>query len=142
MKYMLIAVLLISPVSISAEVYKCKQVGGKLSFSDRPCPKNADEEKIVVENKNGDWVDRLRQEKSSVIKIIDVQRKDGDVTIKYEFITKSGSNEFIRLAGNLSDMRVMLMRYIEPNENGPGRAEIKASNKPNPLFDKLNGAKN
>jgi hypothetical protein len=87
-------------------------------------------------------VSRLRNEKSSSIKITDVLRKDGDVSIKYEFKNKSDSNGFLRLAKNVSNMPVVLMKYLEPKESVLGRAEIKASNKTNPLFDKLKRAKN
>lgn len=79
---------------------------------------------------------RLRKEKSSNIKITDIRREDGDVIITYEFKTLSDSNDFLRLANDLSDIRVVLMKYIEPKNGEFGRGEIKASSKPNPLLDR------
>ena len=38
-------------------------------------------------------------------------------------------------------MPVALMKYIAPDSQNLGRAELKASNKPNPLFDELMKAK-
>jgi hypothetical protein len=142
MKYILLTLLFVSPFVVSAEIYKCEQVDGKLGFSDKPCLKGAAEERITVKVNKSDWVSRLRNEKSSSIKITDVLRKDGDVSIKYEFKNKSDSNGFLRLAKNVSNMPVVLMKYLEPKESVLGRAEIKASNKTNPLFDKLKRAKN
>ena len=140
MKHILPTLLLLFPFLVSSEIYKCKQPDEKLGFSDKPCTAGAAEETITLESKSVDWVSRLRSEKSSSIQIIDVLRKDGDVTIKYKFTTKSASNEFVRLANNVSNMPVVLMKYIKPKEGNLGRAEIKASNKPNPLFDKMKRA--
>ncbi|BBM00258.1 hypothetical protein GL2_03320 [Microbulbifer sp. GL-2] len=116
------------------------QPDGKLGFSDKPCADGAIQEKITIKSNSVDWVSRLRSEKPTSIQIIDVLREDGDVTIKYEFTTKPASNEFIKLANNVSNMPVVLMKYVEPKGNTLGHAEIKASNKPNPLFNKLKHA--
>jgi len=140
MKYIFPTLLLIFPLVVSAEIYKCKQPDGKLGFSDKPCADGAIQEKITIKSKSVDWVSRLRSEKPISIKIIDVLGEDGDVTIKYEFTTKPASNEFIRLANNIRNMPVVLMKYIDPKGNALGHAEIKASNKPNPLFGKLKRA--
>ncbi|RXE87694.1 hypothetical protein [Pseudoalteromonas sp. A757] len=140
MKHIFPTLLLLFPFLVSAEIYKCIQPDGKLGFYDKPCTAGVAEERITLKSKSIDWVSRLRSEKSSSIQIIDVLRKDGDVTIKYEFTTKSASNEFVRLANNVSNMPVVLMKYIKPKEGNLGRAEIKASNKPNSLFDKMKRA--
>ncbi len=140
MKYIFSLLLFLFPLFVSAQIYKCKQPDGKLMFSDRPCSKEDIEEKITPKSTTTDWVSRLQSEMTSSIQIIDVLRKDGDVTIEYEFSSKLLSDEFLRLANDVSNMPVVLMKYISPKEGAPGRAQIKASNKPNPLFDKLKHA--
>jgi len=141
MKYIFIVLLFASPLVVSADIYKCKQVDGKIGFSDKPCPKTSSEEKITYKRPGQDWVSHLRKEISSSIKITEVIRKNGEVTIRYAFETKSDSNNFVKLANNVSSMPVVLMKYLEPKGNDLGQAEIIASNKPNPLLDKLKHAK-
>ena len=68
-------------------------------------------------------------------------RKDGDITIEYEFSSKSDSNEFLRLANDVSNTPVVLMKYLEPKGGALGRAKIKVSNKPNNIFNKLTRAR-
>lgn len=142
MKYLIFLSLFIPLIASSSEIYKCKLENGSFIFSDKPCPGNSAEEKITSENGNDDWIARLSDEKSSSINITEVIRIDGDVTIKYEFITKSDSNDFLKLANSVSNIPVVLMKYIAPKENVLGRAEIKLSQKPNPLFDKILESKN
>lgn len=56
MKYALSIILLIFSVSVSAEIFKCKEKDGKLRFSDKPCTKGATQEKLEVKSKETDWV--------------------------------------------------------------------------------------
>jgi len=141
MKYIFSIFLFLFPLFVSAEIYKCKQPDGKLSFSDKPCAKEAIEERITPKSTKEDWVSRLRSKMSSSIQIIDVFRKDGDITIEYEFSSKSDSNEFLRLANDVSNTPVVLMKYLEPKGGALGRAKIKVSNKPNNIFNKLTRAR-
>jgi Domain of unknown function (DUF4124) len=141
MKFLLLIALLILPILASAQIYKCIQADGKVGFSDKPCSKNVIQERVEEKPKKTDWVSRLQEEKPASIIIIDVLRQDDDVIIKYEFKTKSESNEFLKLANKVSNMPIVLMKYIAPESGSLGRAEIKASNKPNPLFEELGKSK-
>ncbi len=140
MKNIFSIVLLIFPIFASAQIYKCKQSDGKVLFSDKPCSKNAIQEQVEEKSKKTDWVSRLQAEKPASIIIIDVLHQGDDVIIKYKFKTKSGSNEFLKLAKKVSNMPVVLMKYIAPESGSLGRAELIASNKPNLLFDELKGS--
>ena len=141
MKYIFISLFLLSPLVVSGEVYKCTQSGGKVGFSDMPCLKSDSEERITMDTKKTDWVSRLRLEKPSSIKIINVIRNDSGVTIKYEFNRKQDSNSFVRLVKNLSEMPVILVKYVESKGGALGRGQIKASKAPTPLFGKLKRGK-
>lgn len=141
MKNILLMLLLVFPAFASAQIYKCKHSDGKVGFSDKPCSANAIQEQVENNSKETDWVSRLQTEKPTSIVIIDVLRQDGDVIIKYEFESKSESNSFLKLANEVSNMPVVLMKYVAPQSGTLGRAELKASNKPNPLFDELSKAK-
>jgi hypothetical protein len=140
MKYIVLALLFVSPLVIAGEIYKCKKPDGKLGFSDKPCPDDVMEERITLKQQKADWLRRLRTEKPSYIDITEIFQKDADVSIKYEFKTNSDSNSFIRLANQLSKMPVVLIKYTNPKGGQRGRAEIMASTKPNPLFEKIKSA--
>lgn len=141
MKFLISITLLCFPIFASAQIYKCTQSNGKVAFSDKPCPKTVTQEKIEGKQKKSDWVSRLQAEKPASITIIDVLRQDGDVIIKYEFKTKQESNDFLKLATKVSDTPVVLLKYLAPDEGRLGRAELKASNKPNSLFDNMEKAR-
>ncbi len=142
MKSIFLILLLISPLVISGEIYKCKNTNGQLGFSDKPCNEDATQERVILSTSKTDWIGRLKSEKSSSINITDILHNNGDYFIKYEFSSKPDSNNFIRLANKLSGMNTSLINFIEPKEIVLGRAEIKVSNKSNSLLDKLNRAKN
>lgn len=135
MQFFIFITLLISPIVASAQIYKCTQSDGKVGFSDKPCSKNVIQEQTEEQPKKTDWINRLQAEKPASIVIIDVLRQDGDVIIKYGFKTNSESHEFLKLANKLSNMPVVLMKYIAPASGNLGSAELKASNKPNTLFE-------
>ena len=141
MKFLMLIALLLFPILASAQIYKCTQTDGKVKFSDKPCSKSVIQEQLEEKPQKADWVSRLQEVKPESIVITNVLRQDGDVIIKYEFKTKSESNEFLKLANKISNMPVALMKYIAPDSQNLGRAELKASNKPNPLFDELMKAK-
>jgi hypothetical protein len=136
MKYKcFITVLLFLSSVVSAEIYKCQKPNGRLAFSDKPCPTESTQETINIKKKS--WESRLESQKSPSINIIDLISKEGETTIKYEFRTIANSTAFLRQANRLSNMPVVLMKIIKPKAGVLGRAEIKASNKPNPFFDQL-----
>lgn len=130
-----IAVLLFLSSVASGEIYKCQNLDGKLSFSDKPCPTESSQETISIKKKS--WEYRLESQKPPSINIIDIISKDGETTIKYEFETIADSTAFLRQTNKLSNMPVVLLKIIKPTKGTVGRAEIKASNKPNPLLDQL-----
>ena len=136
MKYKyLFMVLWFLPFAVSAEIYKCQSSSGELAFSDRPCPPESLQE--IVSSKEEAWTTRLIRQKPPSINILDIATEDGETIIKYEFRTTSDSRNFLRQAGKLSNMPVVLLKILQPKDGSMGKAEIKASNKPNPLFDKL-----
>jgi len=130
-----ITILLFVSSVASAEIYKCQSPSGKLAFSDKPCPIESTQETIEIKRKS--WTSRLESQKSQSINITDIVSKDGETTIKYEFRSIADSTAFLKQANRLSNMPVVLMKIIKPKAGALGRAEIKASNKPNSLFDQL-----
>lgn len=141
MKSIFIVLLLISPIVISGEIYKCVNPDGQLGFSDKPCNKDATQERVVLSSGKIDWVSRLKSEKSSAINITDIVQNNDEYFIKFEFSSKSDTSDFVRLANNLSGMNTSLINFIMPTDLALGKAEIKISNKSNPLLDKLVRAK-
>jgi len=137
MKYIFLILSLVSDNAYS-EIYKCEGKNGSISFSDSPCPQELAQE--VIETKKTDWVSELKVKKSGLIKIKEIVKEDGDITISYNFKSQSDSQQFMKLAQKLSNMPVVLMKIIMPKGKSMGMAEIKASNKPNPLFDKFKNA--
>ena len=141
LKYVFLTIFFISSVA-SGEVYKCTGSNGKLSFSDKPCPKEESEETITSNPKKNDWVTDLQNKKPSSIQITDVVRDNDNVIIKFKFQSIPDSSRFLRLAGTLSGMNVTLIKINRPKKSSLGHAEIKASKKSNLLFSKLaNGNK-
>jgi len=133
-KYIFMVLWFFSPAA-SAEIYKCQSSNGKLTFSDKPCPSESSQETISL--KEEAWTTRLKRQKPPSINIVDIISKDGETTIKYKFKTIADSTAFLRQTGKLSNMPVVLLKILQPKGESMGRAEIKASNKPNPLIDKL-----
>lgn len=117
------------PCFAFAQVYKCIHTNGKVAFSDKPCPKNTAQSQIKEKTEKADWVSRLLTEKSSAIIIIDVIRKNDEVSILYKFKTQQESNDFLRLANETSTLPVVLLKFIAPTAGGLGSAELKASKK-------------
>lgn len=130
-----ITILLFISSVTSAEIYRCHSPNGKLAFSDKPCPIESSQETIKIEKIS--WERRLENQKPPSINIIEISSIDGETTIKYEFRTISDSTDFLRQANRLSNMPVVLLKVIKPKLGALGRAEIKASNKPNPVFDQM-----
>ncbi|MFO1368291.1 MAG: DUF4124 domain-containing protein [Marinagarivorans sp.] len=128
MRYFLFALMSL-PCFAFAQVYKCIHTNGKVAFSDKPCPNNTAQSQIKEKTEKADWVSRLLTEKSSAIIIIDVIRKNDEVSILYKFKTQQESNEFLQLANKLSNIPVVLLKYIAPTTQAPGSAELKASKK-------------
>lgn len=127
------ALIFVSSIA-SAEIYKCRDKNGKLSFSNRPCAAELAEEKHSLKKEH--WIDQLKNKKTSGTDIIDIFTFNGETIIKYSFIEQSDSTAFIRKTHKLSNLTVTLINTLKPAGKSVGLARIKVSNKPNQLFEK------
>lgn len=137
MKYVFLIIFVLFSNFAFSQVYKCTLQDGTLSFSDKPCQAGQNQQEIFEKQQNSNWISQLKAQKTSSITITDIVKKDGDTIIKYTFQTREDSNSFIRLVNKLSKTNVGLSKYVQPKNSGVGNAEVKVTNKPNPLFDNL-----
>lgn len=136
-KFTIFLFVLLTISDVKAEVYKCTSNSGKLSYSDMPC-KTGDNKKIIsVATHKSSWLEQLRAQKSSSIKIVKVTGSDNDVTIEYEFTSQSDSSDFMRKVNELSSLGVSLSKIIPASGNAFGRAVINVSDKENSFFNRM-----
>lgn len=138
MRYVLLIIFVLFSNFAFSQVYKCTIQGGTLSFSDKPCQAGQNQQKIFEKQQNSNWISQLKVQTTFSITITDIVKKDGDTIIKYTFLTREDSNNFIRLVNKLSKTNVVLSKHVQPKNSKVGNAEVKVTNKPNPLFDNLN----
>lgn len=119
-----------------AEIYKCKNASGDITFSGRPCVGGMVQGSLSSKKtKTRDWLKSLRQKKSIAVDIVDVKRKADDVYIDIETFSFVESNEFMRLAHKVSGMGVTMLKMNPPKGGELLKATLLVSSKPNKLAD-------
>ena len=134
MKYYIL-ILLIFINQAHAEIYKCEEPNGKISYSDKACPQTSNKE--VISYKKHDWTVLLKAKASSNIEITKVKIKAEETIVNYKYSKNQDSNEFIKLTREISNQNVTLLKILPSTLNEMGSAEILVSNKENKLFSKL-----
>lgn len=139
-KHIMVCVLLASSNAFTTEVFKCVQPDGKNFFSDKPCPKGIEEEKVTY--KDLPWDRTLVASKPEDIKIIDVKTTDGDTLITYQFFNNADASRFMRLTQDLSKQNINLLKIKSPINGQRGEAVIQVTKKETKLFKEMDKKKN
>ncbi len=126
-KYFFVLMILISPSSFSADMYKCVDENGKQAYSDKKCPKSAAEK---IEYKETSLDDQLKALAPGKSKITNISRKDGETLIDYEFTSNAELTEFMRLSQKVSGKHVNLLKVVMPKDNDMGKAQVLITTKP------------
>lgn len=132
MKHCALLICILSPLA-SAQIYKCVEANGQLGFSDKPCSSTA-KQQIIVKKPVG-WLARLKQDKSSMIEFINVERVDDATIIDVYYETTNDMSEFMRLVAKLSEMSVLMQKITGPSNGQRATATIKVSPQSPSLFD-------
>jgi hypothetical protein len=138
-KPMMVCVLLVSSNAFATEVFKCVQSDGKNVFSDKPCPKGAEEEKVTY--KDLPWDQALIASKPDDVKVIDVKTTDGDTLITYQFFSNADASRFMRLAHDLSKQNINLLKIKAPINGQRGEAVIQVTKKETNVFKEMDKKK-
>lgn len=139
-KILLVYVLLVSTNAFATEVFKCVQPDGRNVFSDKPCPKGVEEEKVIY--KDLPWEKALEARKPPDVKITELKKVKGDTLITYRFFNQTDSNTFMKLAHELSKQNVNLLKIKVPVNSERGEAVIQVTKKETKLFKEMDKKKN
>src|SRR5687768_14832463 len=112
-QYFFALVILTSPNSFAADIYKCLDENGKQVFSDKKCPKSNAEK---IEYKETSLDDQLKALAPGKSKITNISRNDGETFIDYEFTTNAELTEFMQLSQKLSGKHVNLLKVVIPKD--------------------------
>ncbi|MDO8342671.1 MAG: DUF4124 domain-containing protein [Cellvibrio sp.] len=129
-KYFFALMILISPISFAADIYKCIDKNGKQVYSDKKCPKSNAEK---IEYKETSLDDQLKALTLGKSKITNISRKDDETFINYEFTTRDELTEFMRLSQKVSGKHVNLLKVVMPKDNDVGKAQVQITTKPGVL---------
>lgn len=121
-RYFLTLMILISPASFASDIYKCVDENGKQVFSDKKCPKSTAEK---IEYKETSLDDQLKALAPGKSKITNIERKEGETLVDYEFSTNAELTEFMRLSKKVSGKHVYLIKVVMPKDAEVGKAHIK-----------------
>lgn len=117
-----IMTILISPASFAADIYKCVDENGKQVYSDKKCPPSTAEK---VEYKEISLDEQLKALAPGKSKITNIERKEGETLVDYEFATNAELTEFMRLSKKISGKHVYLIKVVMPKDAEVGKAHIK-----------------
>jgi len=121
-KFFLALMIIISPFSFAADIYKCIDETGKQVYSDKKCPQSTAEK---IEYKETSLDDQLKALAPGKSKITNIAKKEGETFIDYEFTTNAELTEFMRLSQKLSGKHVYLIKVVMPKDAVVGKAHIK-----------------
>ncbi len=108
MKYIHTLIVLLTLNVYASNIYKCTQANGKAGFSDRPCPKNVNEEQLNI--KDLPWTKAIESNVPAGTKIAEITTEGEDTLIKYNYHSQGEVNDFIRTVHNLSGKTVNLIK--------------------------------